>query len=278
MIMTLDQRLRDAADDAHQAVSGRRPLLNPVSAPAVGGRRAVAVLVALGVAAALTVTSLVMRGGPTEVPVGNADPTSTAVTDGGPTPTLPAPPMPEAPFLSPDLGFELDPEERSLWAGLEPFIANARSGAVPVELYGDIWVAYQAAVAIVELEPMRYELRDLRESGILPVRFEAGHFLIRGESDTLVIMDSQDVLSADPGWWGRVGDERWGTLRVSAGFGTLSDWGQEVAVFSVFVPDGDIWTKQVSVWFTPIDGGLLPLSEELMRQVAAAIFEALSGT
>jgi hypothetical protein len=289
--MTLDQRLRDAAAEAHQAVSGRRTPLNPVSARAVVGRRVVPVLAALVVAAALTVTSLVMRGDPRVVPVGNADPTSTAATDGDTTSTTPpttttevpsttaavAYPMPEAPFISPDLGLELDPEAPESGLPLEPFIDNARSRAVPVELYGDIRVAYQAAAAIVGLEPVRYELRDVRGVGDLPGRDEAGHFLIRGEPDVLVYFDSWD-FSTDHDPFAGQALEDWGTLKVNVAQVVLEPNGREVALFGMSVTDGGVWVKRVSAWFAPVEGGPLPLSEEMIRQVVLAMFEAVSGT
>lgn len=288
--MELDQRLRDAADDAHQAVSGRRLPLSPVPAPAVGGRRAVAVLAALAVAAALTITSLVVRGDPTAVPVGDADPTSTAATDGAPTSTLPlttttavpsttaaASPMPEAPFFGPDLGLELDPENPEGGLPIEPYIDNARSGAVPVVLFGDILAAYQAATTIVGLEPVRYQLYDARGVGDLPIRAEAGHFLIRGENEVLVRIGSSD-LSTDSDPFAGKAFEEWGTFRVNVERVVVEWSGQEVAMFGLSATDGDVWTKRIEVWFAPVDGVLLTLSEELMRRTVVAIFEAVSAT
>jgi len=292
--MTIDQRLRDAAQDARRAVAGRRIPLSGVGAPRSGGRRVVAVATVFGLGLVLAATSYLTRSDPGAFPVGDSEPVgavstvvettatvapTTTLTSEAPSTTVPASDavqLPTPPFDSPDLGLVLDPYNPDSGLPFEPFIENARTGVVPVELHGDILVVYEATADVIDLVPVRYRHISAISpgEGVPKARTEMGYFLILGERDVLFYIFSDDLPNQDP--WAGAEFEEWGPYRVNVWMPLPGE--HPTASFGVSLHDGSVWTKRISVYFSSLDRlTSLPLSEEAMRHVARLVFDALAA-
>ena len=281
--------------EIHRLDTGSTTTSRPWRAPLIVAVSATAVILAIGAVA------LVTRGQAPEPTFGSDDGTS-GLEDRGDEPPTVSYPRPEAPYISSGAApvelygdiraayeavsdiVELVPVQYHLAAG-SPWPWPSLGDLRPVRSEsGGFSIPGDADVGMIVMWVTSTDLFLDHELGTdLFLDHELG-LLMAEDGDVLVCVTSVDLLLAGCDPWNTPDSlrvEGWDARGVLVAIGTFPD-GREAASFTIYIQDGGVWIKRISIGFGFLRLQLeprvaMPLSEHTMRQVAARIIEAIGG-